>query len=178
MSRIGKQPVVIPQGVSVTLSDDQIAVKGPKGELKRQKPPIVSVAVEGNEVVVTRPDDGRQARSMHGLCRALIQNMVTGVSQGFTRVLEINGVGYRAEVKKGALGLLLGYSHPIEVTLPEGIEAKVEKNQVILSGIDKEALGQLAAIIREQRPPEPYKGKGIKYVEETIRRKVGKAGAA
>jgi len=178
VSRIGKQPVVIPQGVTVTLKGDEIAVKGPKGQLTRVKPPIVALVVDGNEVVVTRPDDGRIARSMHGLCRALVQNMVTGVSEGYTRVLEINGVGYRAEVKKGALGLLLGYSHPIEVAIPEGIEAKVEKNKVTLTGIDKEALGQLAAVIRKQRPPEPYKGKGIKYLGETIRRKVGKAGAA
>jgi large subunit ribosomal protein L6 len=177
VSRIGKKPIDLPKGVTVTLDGEEIKVKGPKGELKRKRPPVVGIEIEGQTLVVTRPDDSRNARAMHGLARALLQNMVTGVSAGFTRTLEINGVGYRAEVKKPLLQLALGYSHPIEVVLPQGVEAKVEKNQVILSGIDKEVLGQLAAVIRQQRPPEPYKGKGIKYSDESIRRKVGKAGA-
>ena len=176
MSRIGKKPISLPKGVSVTLEGNEIKVKGPKGELKRQQPPVVSFEIGESELAVQRPDDTRRSRAMHGLARALVQNMVTGVSTGFTRVLEINGVGYRAEVKPGVIALALGYSHPIEVTLPEGVSAKVEKNQLTLTGIDKEVLGQLAAVIRDQRPPEPYKGKGIKYIDETIRRKVGKAG--
>jgi large subunit ribosomal protein L6 len=163
--------------VKVTLSGNEIKVKGPKAELSRKLPPMVAAEVKGEEVVVTRTSDARKAKAMHGLGRTLIQNMVTGVSQGFTRALEVNGVGFRAEVKQRSLHLVLGYSHPIEVFLPEGVEAKVEKNRIELSGADKEVLGQLAAVIRAQRPPEPYKGKGVKYVEEQIRRKVGKAGA-
>ena len=177
MSRIGKKPIDIPKGVSISVEGDEVIVKGPKGELRRKKPPVVSFEISDTVAQVTRPDDSRSARAYHGLARALVQNMVTGVSVGFTRVLEINGVGYRADARGDVLGLALGYSHPIEVMLPVGVTAKVEKNQVALSGIDNEVLGQLAAVIREQRPPEPYKGKGIKYVEETIRRKVGKAGA-
>lgn len=177
MSRIGKKPVEIPKGVSVNIADRDVTVKGPKGELARPLPPLVDASVESNEVIVTRRNESRKARAMHGLGRSLIQNMVTGVSQGFTRVLEVNGVGYRAEVKGRSLMLALGYSHPIEVLLPDKIEAKVEKNQIHLSGIDKEVVGELAAVIRRQRPPEPYKGKGIKYSDEEIRRKVGKAGA-
>jgi large subunit ribosomal protein L6 len=179
VSRIGKKPVDIPAGVSVTLAGNEIKVKGPKGELSRKLPPLVTVKQEGNALKVAEQKTGdRRANAMHGLARSLIQNMVTGVSKGFTRVLEINGVGYRAEVKPGALFLALGYSHTIEVLLPKGITAKVDKNRVELTGVDREVLGQLAAVIRDQRPPEPYKGKGIKYVEETIRRKVGKAGAS
>lgn len=177
MSRVGKKPIEIPKGVTITLEGDQIIVKGPKGQLQRKKPPVVSFDLAETTLTVNRPDDSRNSRAMHGLARALVQNMVTGVSEGFKRTLEINGVGYRAEVKPGnVVGLALGYSHPIEVMLPEGVKASVEKNLLTLEGIDKEVLGQLAAVIREQRPPEPYKGKGIKYVEETIRRKVGKAG--
>lgn len=175
MSRIGKKPIELPKGVSVTLSGGRIKVKGPKGELSRTIPPMVDVKVE-QETVVVRCGDDRKSGAMHGLARSLIQNMVTGVSTGFTRALEINGVGYRAEARPGALNLSLGYSHPLELLLPPGIEAKVEKNRMVLTGIDKEALGQICAVIRAQRPPEPYKGKGIKYAEEQIRRKVGKAG--
>lgn len=178
MSRIGKLPVEIPQGVSVNVQDGQWRVKGPKGELSRSVPPHVDLDVSDKTVEVRRTSNSRQGRAMHGLGRALLQNMVVGVSKGFERVLEINGVGYRAEAKPGVLALSLGYSHPIEVLLPEGVTAKVEKNVVTLGGIDKEQLGQLAAVVRDQRPPEPYKGKGVKYREETIRRKVGKAGAA
>jgi large subunit ribosomal protein L6 len=176
VSRVGKKPIEIPKGVTVSLADDVIKVKGPKGELSRGIPTMVEIKVEGDQVVVHRKAAGRHGRAMHGLARSLINNMVVGVSQGFSRVLEINGVGYRADVKKDVLHLVLGYSHPIELMLPPGVNAKVDKNRIELSGIDKEAVGQIAAVIRDQRPPEPYKGKGIKYVEETIRRKVGKAG--
>ncbi len=178
MSRVGKKPIPIPKGVVVSFADDQISVKGPKGLLSRKVPPVVSFENDADELRVLRPDDTEKSRAMHGLARALIQNMVTGVSEGFTRTLEINGVGYRAEVKPGVVALALGYSHPIEVMLPKGITAVVEKNRLTLSGIDKEAVGQLAAVIRDQRPPEPYKGKGVKYLEDTIRRKVGKAGVS
>lgn len=176
MSRVGKKPIEIPKGVTVSLADDVIKVKGPKGELSRGIPPMVDVKVEGDKVLVHPRAKDRHGRAMHGLARSLISNMVIGVSQGFTRVLEINGVGYRADVKKDVLHLVLGYSHPIELMLPPGVNAKVEKNRIEVSGIDKEAIGQVAAVIRDQRPPEPYKGKGIKYAEEQIRRKVGKAG--
>jgi len=175
VSRIGKRPIELPKGVSVTLAGGQIQVKGPRGELSRRIPPLVEVKLDQEQVVVTCGTD-RKSGAMHGLARSLIQNMVTGVSQGFTRELEINGVGYRAEAKKGALSLSLGYSHPLELILPPGVEAKVEKNKIVLTGSDKESLGQICAVIRGQRPPEPYKGKGIKYVEEQVRRKVGKAG--
>lgn len=178
MSRIGKKPVEIPSGVTVTVSGTTIKVKGPKGELSRPIPPLVSVKVEGSKLHVETVGKDKRVSAMHGLARSLIQNMVTGVSKGFTRVLEINGVGYRAEAKPGALHLALGYSHPLELILPPGVSAKVDKNKVELTGIDREVLGQLAAVVRAQRGPEPYKGKGIKYVEETIRRKVGKAGAS
>ncbi len=178
MSRIGKKPIKVPKGVSVTLEGSVIKIKGPKGELQRKLPAMVEVSYsKENEIVeVKRHAEDHKSRAMHGLARSLIQNMVTGVSQGFTRTLEINGVGYRAEVKKSSIFFSLGYSHPIEILLPKGVEAKIEKNIVHLSGFDKEQLGHLAACIRDQRPPEPYKGKGVKYVEETIRRKVGKAG--
>jgi len=139
---------------------------------------MVEIKVEAEQVVVEATGTSRRHKAMHGLARSLIQNLVTGVSTGFSRALEVNGVGYRADVKGRSLNLSLGYSHPIEVLLPDGIDAKVEKNRILLSGADREALGQLAAIIREQRPPEPYKGKGIRYVDEVVRRKVGKAGVA
>jgi large subunit ribosomal protein L6 len=178
VSRIGKQPIEIPKGVNVTLVDGEIKVKGPKGELNRVTPPLVEVALDGSVIVVTRTAENRHGRAMHGLARSLINNMVIGVSQGFKRVLEINGVGYRADVKKDVLNLVLGYSHPIEMIMPPGVTAKVEKNRIELEGIDKEVLGRFAAVIREQRGPEPYKGKGIKYAGEHIRRKVGKAGVS
>lgn len=178
MSRIGKMPVKLPKGVTVQLANGMLNVSGPKGQLSRKAPPAVTMKIEANAVEVQREGEGRQARAMHGLARALLQNMVKGVSSGFERVLEINGVGYRAEVKPNVLALSLGYSHPIEVMLPKGISAKVDKNSITLAGVDKEQLGQLAAVVREQRPPEPYKGKGIKRQDESIRRKVGKAGAS
>jgi large subunit ribosomal protein L6 len=174
MSRIGKKPVPIPKGVTVNIKDGQIAVKGPKGELRRALPGGVTVQVQSDKIVATRGDDGRINRAKHGLVRALVANMVTGVTTGFTRELEINGVGYKAEAKGKSVTFTLGYSHPIDFPLPGGIEAKVEKNRVILSGVDRELLGQTAAKVRSLRPPEPYKGKGIKYVEETILRKAGK----
>jgi large subunit ribosomal protein L6 len=178
VSRIGKQPIEIPKGVNVTLSNGEIKVKGPKGELNRVTPPMVDVTLDGSVIIVTRTAENRHGRAMHGLARSLINNMVIGVSKGFKRVLEINGVGYRADVKKDVLNLVLGYSHPIEMIMPSGVTAKVEKNRIELEGIDKEILGRFAAVIREQRGPEPYKGKGIKYAEEHIRRKVGKAGVS
>jgi large subunit ribosomal protein L6 len=175
MSRIGNKPIEIPKGVEVKVSDSEVSVKGPKGQLSRPLNPHVTIKVEGNEVVCERKNDSREARSAHGLMRALTYNMVHGVSQGWERKLEINGVGYRAETKGNVLVLNLGYSHPIEYPLPDGISAKVDKNVIILGGIDKEALGAAAANVRGFRPPEPYKGKGVKYVEEHILRKVGKA---
>jgi len=177
MSRIGKKPVAVPKGVTVNVTGGQIAIKGPKGELKRKVPMGVAVKVEGDKVVATRGDDGRVNRAKHGLIRALVANMVKGVTTGFVRELEINGVGYKAEPKGKSVTFTLGYSHTIDFPLPQGIEAKMEKNKLTLSGIDRELLGETAAKVRSLRPPEPYKGKGIKYVEETIKRKVGKAGA-
>lgn len=177
MSRVGKLPVKLPSGVEVKIDGQQLRIKGPKGSLQRDINPLVSVTLENGQIVVKPLEDSLKARGMWGLYRTLLRNMVTGVSQGFKRVLEINGVGYRAEATGKALKLTLGFSHPVEFPLPEGVSAAVEKNTVItLTGIDNELLGQTAATIRAFRPPEPYKGKGIKYAEETIRRKVGKAG--
>jgi len=180
MSRIGKQPIAVPSGVTVTLDPGAVKVKGPKGTLTAAVSPLVEVKVEGSAVNIARRDDSRAARSVHGLTRKLVANMVTGVSEGFRRVLEINGVGYRAEAKGNALQLALGYSHPIVFPLPQGVQAKVDKQTVVtLEGADRQVLGETAAAIRKLRPPEPYKGKGIKYAEERIRRKAGKAvGAA
>ncbi|MBT8494492.1 MAG: 50S ribosomal protein L6 [Deltaproteobacteria bacterium] len=175
MSRIGKKNIEIPKGVEVKVSASEVSVKGPKGQLSRSLNPLVAIKVEAGEVVCERKDDSREARSAHGLMRALTYNMVHGVSQGWERKLEINGVGYRAETKGNILVLNLGFSHSIEYPLPDGISAKVEKNLLTLSGIDKEALGAAAANVRSFRPPEPYKGKGVKYIEEHITRKVGKA---
>jgi large subunit ribosomal protein L6 len=175
MSRVGKLPIPIPKGVTVSVAGDVITVKGPKGQLQMEIHPAVKVVTEGAEVVCSRSDESRLSRAAHGLVRANAANMVRGVSEGFQRRLEINGVGYRAEVSSKKLTLQLGYSHPIEFPLPEGISALVEKNVLTLSGIDKQALGLCAAKVRGFRPPEPYKGKGIKYAEETILRKVGKA---
>ncbi len=178
MSRIGRKPVVVPKGVHVSLSGRSLAVKGPKGELKRDLPMGVSVKVVNGEAQVERADDSRENRAKHGLIRALLANMVTGVTNGFERQLEINGVGYRAEVVGQKLTMALGYSHPVVFDVPKGVSAKVDKNLLVLNGSDRELLGEVAAKIRGFRPPEPYKGKGVKYVEETIRRKVGKTGAS
>ncbi len=175
MSRVGRQPITIPSGVQITIQDRHITVKGPKGQLEWDYPSPITVRQEDVELIVERPDENRRNRSLHGTTRALIQNMVTGVSSGFERKLEINGVGYRASVQDQTMTLELGYSHPIKYELPEGISANVEKNvQITLQGIDKRILGEAAAKIRSFRPPEPYKGKGVKYLEEQIRRKVGK----
>jgi large subunit ribosomal protein L6 len=181
MSRIGRKILPLPKGVTIaqkaTGTVNSISVKGPKGELHRAMPSGVTVKVDGGKLTVSRDDDSRQNRSKHGLARAHLANMVKGVTDGWTRELEINGVGYRAEVTGEAVTMALGYSHPVVFKLPKGIAAKVEKNRLILTGADRDVLGQTAAQVRELRPPEPYKGKGIKYVEEVIKRKVGKAGA-
>lgn len=177
MSRIGKMPVPIPSGVKVSLDGTEVKVQGPKGSLSQNMPARISVAVEAEQVVVTRPTDEKDDRALHGLVRSLINNMVIGVTQGFSKVLEINGVGYRAEISGKTLTMALGYSHPVVYELPEGIEAEVEKQtKVIVKGIDKQLVGSAAAKIRSFRKPEPYKGKGIKYADEHIVRKAGKAG--
>ena len=177
MSRIGKLPVAIPAGVEVKLEEGNvITVKGPKGTLTRKLVDDLDIKVEGSEVIVTRPSDLKRYKSLHGLTRTLIFNMVEGVTNGYTKELEINGVGYRAAKAGKKLTLTLGYSHPVEMEDPEGIETKVDGNKITVSGIDKEKVGQFAAEIRTKRPPEPYKGKGIKYTTETIRSKVGKTG--
>ncbi len=177
MSRIGKLPVAIPAGVEVKLEDGNvITVKGPKGTLTRKLVDEMTVEVGAAEVTVTRPNDLKRSKQLHGLTRTLIYNMVEGVTNGYSKQLEINGVGYRAAKSGNKLTLTLGYSHPVEMTDPEGIETKVDGNKIIVSGIDKEKVGQFAAEIRTKRPPEPYKGKGIKYTTEQIRRKVGKTG--
>ena len=178
MSRVGRKPVVVPKGVTVAVKDGSVAVKGPKGELKRAIPLGVSVKVNGQDLTFDRSDNSRENRAKHGMIRALVANMVKGVSEGFERKLEINGVGYRADVAGQKLNMALGFSHPVVFELPKGVAAKVDKNLVILSGIDREVLGETASKIRAIRPPEPYKGKGIKYLEEVIKRKVGKTGAA
>ncbi|MFB3109246.1 MAG: 50S ribosomal protein L6 [Candidatus Binatia bacterium] len=176
MSRIGKAPVSVPDGVKVTLNDGSVSVEGPRGKLMTTVLAKISVKVEGKELRVSRESDSSVDRAMHGLTRKLIGNMVEGVSQGFRRVLQINGVGYKAEVSGQKLNLTLGFSHPIEFSLPPGVTAKVDRQTLItLESSDKQALGQTAARIRSLKAPEPYKGKGIKYQEEVIRRKAGKA---
>ena len=178
MSRIGRLPVAIPAGVTVEIAENNVVtVKGPKGTLVKELAPEMEIRVEGAEVVVTRPNDLKRMKSLHGLTRTLINNMVIGVSAGYQKVLEVNGVGYRAAKSGNKLTLNLGYSHPVEMIDPEGIEAVCEgQNKIIVKGIDKEKVGQYAAEIRDKRRPEPYKGKGIKYADEVIRRKVGKTG--
>ena len=179
MSRIGRLPVKLPSGVSVALKSDSVEIKGPKGAASVAVPKDVQVRQEGDEIVVAREGNGRQVRALHGLTRKNIYNTVTGLSAGFTRVLEINGVGYRADLRGNSILFSLGYSHPILFQLPPGITAKIDKQVVItLEGSDRQVIGATAAAIRELRPPEPYKGKGIKYAEETIRRKSGKAAGA
>ena len=180
MSRIGRKPIVIPAGVEVKVdaAEHAITVKGPKGTLHSKFHPLMTVAVEGNEILVTRPNDEKEARSLHGLTRTLIHNMVVGVTEGFSKNLEINGVGYRAQKQGKNLNLSLGFSHPVIVEPPQGVEFDVPSaNAITVKGIDKEVVGQIAAEIRGFREPEPYKGKGIKYAGEHIRRKEGKAGA-
>lgn len=176
MSRIGRKPVQIPAGVEVTVNGNTCVVKGPKGALQQDFHENITVTVEENEVIVDRANDERESRAQHGLTRALIQNMVTGVSEGFTKSLELAGVGYRVQLKGTSLDFSLGYSHPVVVEAPEGITFEVPDNTHInVKGINKQQVGQIAAEIRAKRPPEPYKGKGIHYVGEHIRRKLGKA---
>ncbi len=177
MSRIGRLPVEIPSGVTVDLKEgNSLTVKGPKGTLQRVLPSEMTIEVKDNQVVVSRPNDLKKMKALHGLTRTLIHNMVIGVNQGYEKVLEVNGVGYRAAKQGKKLVLNLGYSHPVEMTDPEGLESVVDGNKITVKGIDKEKVGQYAAEIREKRRPEPYKGKGIKYADEVIRRKVGKTG--
>ena len=179
MSRIGRMPVAIPAGVEITVAEGNlVTVKGPKGTLTQQLEPTMTIKQEGAELHVSRPDDGKENRALHGLTRALLHNMVVGVTDGYKKTLEVNGVGYRAAKEGNKLVLNIGYSHTVEVPEIDGITIEVpQPNQVVVSGCDKQKVGQFAAEVREKRPPEPYKGKGIKYVDEVIRRKVGKTGA-
>ena len=177
MSRIGRLPVVIPAGVTVDVKENNyVVVKGSKGTLERELPVEMDIKVEDGQVIVTRPSDLKKMKALHGLTRTLIQNMVIGVSEGYQKVLEVNGVGYKAAKQGKKLVLSLGYSHPVEMEDPEGLETTVDGNKITVKGISKEKVGQYAAEIREKRKPEPYKGKGIKYADEVIRRKVGKTG--
>ncbi|MFC1922727.1 50S ribosomal protein L6 [Chloroflexota bacterium] len=178
MSRIGQLPIVVPAGVDVKIKGTHVRVKGPKGELQHTFPADMAISLKDGEVVVKRPSDERTHRAFHGMTRALINNMVLGVSTGFSKVLEINGVGYRAELEGKDLILNVGYSHTVKVEPPEGIEFEVDARtrQIVIKGYDKQVVGHVAADIRKVRPPEPYKGKGIKYLGERIRRKAGKAG--
>ena len=177
MSRVGRKPVAIPSGVSVTQKDGVIEVKGPKGTLRELTHARVKVEVAASEVTFGRPDDLPPTRALHGLVRATVQNMVVGVTQGFMRELEIQGTGYRAEVKGKKLNLTVGYSHPVEMAIPEGLKVSVAENKIKIEGANRHTVGQFASNVREVRPPEPYKGKGIRYVDEQVRRKVGKAAA-
>ena len=178
MSRIGRLPIDIPAGVEVKIEEgNKVTVKGPKGTLEKCLPVEMTIKQEVNQVVVTRPNDLKKMKSLHGLTRTLVANMVTGVTKGYEKVLEINGVGYRAQKQGKKLILSLGYSHPVEMEDPEGLESVLDgQNKITIKGIDKQKVGQYAAEIREKRKPEPYKGKGIKYADEVIRRKVGKTG--
>ena len=178
MSRIGRMPIAIPAGVTVDIAENnQVTVKGPKGTLERVLPAEMTITKEGEEIKVTRPNDLKKMKSLHGLTRTLINNLIIGVTEGYEKRLEVNGVGYRAAKQGKKLTLSLGYSHPVEMEDPDGIEVTVDgQNIIIVKGIDKEKVGQYAAEIREKRAPEPYKGKGIKYEDEVIRRKVGKTG--
>ena len=178
MSRIGRMPIAIPAGVTVTIAENNhVTVKGPKGTLERTLPAELTIKQEGEEIVVTRPNDLKRNKSLHGLTRTLMHNMIVGVTAGYEKVLEVNGVGYRAAKQGNKLVLSLGYSHPVEMVDPEGITSVLDGQNIIkVQGIDKERVGQYAAEIRDKRRPEPYKGKGIKYATETIRRKVGKTG--
>ena len=175
MSRIGKKPIIIPNGVTVSLTGQQVKAKGPKGELEYGVHPLVKIDRDDDNLVLNIADIGSKAeKELWGTNRQLVANIITGVKDGYTKVLEINGVGYKAEVKDGKLVLNVGYSHPVEFPLPDGVKAQVEKNVITLVSIDKQLLGEIAAKIRQIRPPEPYKGKGIKYMEEVIKRKAGK----
>jgi large subunit ribosomal protein L6 len=178
MSRIGRKPVVIPKGVTAQVQGNTVAVKGPRGELSRSLHPDMQVALADGQVSVARPTEGKRHKALHGLTRTLVQNMVDGVSKGFTKTLEIQGVGYKAEAKPYGVNLIVGYSHPVKYEAPKGIKISVDNNVVVkVEGADKELVGQVAAELRSVRPPEPYKGKGIRYQGEQVRRKAGKTGA-
>ena len=178
MSRIGKKPVTLPKGVAVEIQGNTVAVKGPKGELRRTLHTEMQVALAEGQVTVSRPSDEKRHKALHGLSRTLVQNMVDGVSKGFSKTLEIQGVGYKAEAKPYGVNLIVGFSHPVKYEAPKGIKISVENNTVVkIEGADKEAVGQVAAELRSVRPPEPYKGKGIRYQGEQVRRKAGKTGA-
>ena len=178
MSRVGKRPIPVPKGVEVAIDGQTVRVKGPKGELTRMVHEEISVALEDGEIIVTRPSEDQRIRALHGLTRALVANMVTGVTRGFSRALELHGVGYKAEAKGKGIRLVVGYSHPVDFPAPPGITISADSpTEVKVEGIDKELVGQVAAEIRRVRPPEPYKGKGIRYVGEHVRRKAGKTGA-
>lgn len=178
MSRIGKMPITVPSGVTVTIEDNHVTVKGPKGELTRQINKNMKLTMDNGVITVERPDDEKESRSLHGLSRTLINNMIIGVTQGFSKTLEINGVGYRAAKQGQNINFTLGFSHPVEKEPPAGITFEVPApNKIVVSGADKEVVGAVAADIRTLRPPEPYKGKGIRYEGEHVRRKIGKAGA-
>lgn len=177
MSRIGKHPVAVPAGVDVKVDGHVVTVKGPKGELVREFNPMMTIKHEGDEIIVERPDDSREAKSLHGLTRTLLHNMVEGVHDGFQKKLQLVGVGYRAALKGTALELQLGFSHPVHIEAPEGISFEVpSQTEIIVHGVSKEKVGQVAADVRKWRKPEPYKGKGIRYADEVVRRKAGKAG--
>jgi large subunit ribosomal protein L6 len=178
MSRIGKKPVTVPQGVNLDLQGSTVAVKGPKGELRRTLHAEMKVSLKDGAFTVERPSDDKRHKALHGLTRTLVQNMVEGVSKGFSKTLEIQGVGYKAEAKPYGVNLIVGYSHPVKYEAPKGIKISVENNTVVkIEGADKEVVGQVAAELRSVRPPEPYKGKGIRYQGEQVRRKAGKTGA-
>ena len=178
MSRIGKKPVTLPQGVNLDLQGSTVAVKGPKGELRRTLHPEMKVSLKDGSFTVERPSEDKRHKALHGLTRTLVQNMVEGVSKGFSKTLEIQGVGYKAEAKPYGVNLIVGYSHPVKYEAPKGIKISVENNTVVkVEGPDKELVGQVAAELRQVRPPEPYKGKGIRYQGEQVRRKAGKTGA-
>ena len=177
MSRIGRMPIAVPAGVTVEIAENNhVTVKGPKGTLQRSLPTEMTIELDGAVITVTRPNDLKKMKSLHGLTRTLLNNMVVGVTEGYTKVLEVNGVGYKASKAGKTLTLNLGYSHPVVMEDPEGVESTVADNKITITGIDKEKVGQYAAEIRDKRRPEPYKGKGIKYADEVIRRKVGKTG--
>ena len=179
MSRIGNMPITVPSGVDVTLGDTEIKVKGPKGNMVGPLPSVITAKVEDGKLVLLRPDDKKETRAQHGLARALANNMVIGVTEGFNKALEIEGVGYRAELKGAKLHLTLGFSHPVVMDVPKGLSVVMDGTTSLkVEGVDKQAVGQFSANIRKLRPPEPYKGKGIRYKGEHIRRKVGKTGAA
>jgi large subunit ribosomal protein L6 len=176
MSRVGKRPIAVPSGVSIDKIEGGVRVKGPKGTLEGQIPEAIGLEIRDGQIVLQRPDEKKDSRSLHGLARALVANMVSGVVEPFVKELEIQGVGYRADVSGSKLTLLLGFSHPVEIPVPDGLKVSVERNVILkIEGIDRQQVGQFAADLRAIRPPEPYKGKGIRYVGEHLRRKVGKA---